>query len=87
MIAAAAIKKAGSTDTEALIKAMSGLTIDTPMGKITYRVIDHQSTMGAFVGTTDVKDGNGIMVDWSYKDGANYMPRDADVKKMRPAGE
>jgi len=85
--AAAAIKKAGSTDTDALVKAMTGLAIDTPMGKITYRAIDHQSTMGAFVGTTDVKDGKGIMVNWSYKDGANYLPSDAEVKKMRPADD
>jgi branched-chain amino acid transport system substrate-binding protein len=85
MTAAAALKKAGSTDTDALVKAMSGLTIDTPLGKVTYRPIDHQSTMGAFVGTLAVKDGKGIMVDWSYKDGANYQPSDAEVKKMRPA--
>ena len=85
--AAAAIKKADSTDTDALVKAMTGLSIDTPMGKITYRAIDHQSTMGAFVGTTDVKDGKGIMVNWSYKDGANYLPSDAEVKKMRPADD
>jgi branched-chain amino acid transport system substrate-binding protein len=85
--AAAALKKAGSTDTDALVKAMAGLTIDTPMGKITYRAIDHQSTMGAFVGTTEVKDGKGMMVDWSYKDGADYMPSDAEVEKMRPAGD
>jgi branched-chain amino acid transport system substrate-binding protein len=82
---AAAIKKAGSTDTEALVDAMKGLTLDTPAGPITYRAIDHQSTLGAWVGTTDVKDGKGIMVDWSYKDGADYLPSDEEVRKLRPA--
>jgi len=82
---AAAIKKAGSTETEALVDAMKGLTLDTPAGPITYRAIDHQSTLGAWVGTTDVKDGKGIMVDWSYKDGADYLPSDEEVRKLRPA--
>jgi|ADGO01.1.fsa_nt_gi amino acid/amide ABC transporter substrate-binding protein, HAAT family (TC 3.A.1.4.-) len=44
--AAEAIKKAGSLDTEKLVAAMSGLQHMTPMGMITYRPQDHQSTMG-----------------------------------------
>src|SRR5437764_782663 len=43
--AAAAIRKAGSTDTEKLVAAMSGLAFDSPFGKITFRPLDHQSTM------------------------------------------
>lgn len=82
---AAAIEKAGSTETEALVEAMKGLTLDTPSGEITYRAIDHQSTMGAWVGTTTVKDGQGMMIDWAYKEGANYLPSDAEVRKLRPA--
>jgi len=84
---AAALNKAGSTDTEALVAAFKGLELDTPVGKITYRAIDHQSTMGAWVGKTALKDGKGIMVDWSYKDGANYLPSDEEVKKLRPASD
>ncbi len=82
---AAAIKKAGSTETEALVEAMKGLTLDTPSGPITYREIDHQSTMGAWVGTTTVVDGKGKMIDWAYREGANYLPSDAEVRKLRPA--
>jgi branched-chain amino acid transport system substrate-binding protein len=41
--------------------------------------------MGAYVGTTAVKDGKGVMVDWSYKDPTPYMPSDDEVKAMRPA--
>ncbi|MGI9483240.1 MAG: ABC transporter substrate-binding protein [Hyphomicrobiales bacterium] len=82
---AAALKKAGSTDTEKLVDAFKGLELDTPVGKVTYRAIDHQSTMGAYVGKTDIKDGKGIMVDWTYEEGANYLPSDEEVKKLRPA--
>ena len=82
---AAALKKAGSTDTEKLVDAFEGLNVDTPMGKVHYRKIDHQSTMGAWVGKIAVKDGKGMMVDWAFKDGAKYLPSDAEVMKMRPA--
>ncbi len=82
---AAAIEKAGSTDTEALVEAFEGLELDTPSGAVTFRAIDHQSTMGAWVGTTAVKDGKGIMVDWSYEEGGDYLPSDEVVKTLRPA--
>lgn len=84
---AAGIKKAGSTDTEALIKAFKGLDVKTPWGVITYRAQDNQSTMGAFVGkTTYSKDmQRGVMTDFYYADGKDYQPTDAQVKQMRPA--
>ena len=37
--------------------------MDSPFGPMTFRAIDHQSTMGAFVGKTALKDGKGVMVD------------------------
>lgn len=82
---AAAIERAGSTDTEALVEAFKGLELDTPAGPIAYRAIDHQSTMGAWVGKTALKDGKGVMVDWRYEKGDTYMPSDEEVKKLRPA--
>jgi branched-chain amino acid transport system substrate-binding protein len=82
---AAGIKKAGSTDTEALIQAFKGLEVDTPFGRIMYRGIDHQSTMGAYVGTLAVKDGKGIMTDFVYVDGATVQPSDEQVRQWRPA--
>ena len=48
-----------------LAAAMKGLQVDTPLGKITYRAIDHQSTMGAYVGKIGLKDGKGVMTSWS----------------------
>src|SRR4029077_335745 len=62
--AAAALRKAGSTNPEKLLTAMKGLDFPTPFGPVTFRPIDHQSTMGAYVGRTAVKDGKGVMVDW-----------------------
>ena len=78
------LKKADTTDTEKMVDAMEGLTFDSIVGPITYRKIDHQSTMGAYVGYTALKDGKGIMVDWQYEDGKDYLPSDAEVMKMRP---
>lgn len=83
--AATAIKAAGAVDTEKLVAAMKGLQVETPIGKITYRALDHQSTMGAYVGRLALKDGKGVMVDWAFADGARYLPSDDEVKKMRPA--
>jgi branched-chain amino acid transport system substrate-binding protein len=82
--AAAALAKAGSTDTPKLLAAMSGLKFDSPFGPVEFRAIDHQATMGAFVGKTALKDGKGVMVDWHYADGAKYLPSDDEVKKLRP---
>jgi len=84
--AAAAIARAGSTDTEKLVAAMSGLAFESPFGPISFRALDHQSTMGAYVGRTAVKDGKGMMIDWHYASGKDYLPSDDDVKRMmRPA--
>jgi branched-chain amino acid transport system substrate-binding protein len=80
---AAAMKKAGGTDTEKVIAAMKGLAVETPFGKITYRALDHQSTMGAYVGRLAKRDGKGVMVDWVYRDGQSYLPPDDEVKKLR----
>jgi branched-chain amino acid transport system substrate-binding protein len=83
----AAIAKAGSTDTEALVNAMEGLTFDSATGAITFREIDHQSTMGAYVGWTKLEGDKGTMVDWTYENGADYLPSDDEVRKLRPAAD
>ncbi len=81
---AAAMEKAGSIDSEALVIALRGLKIDTPFGPIVYRAVDQQSTMGTFVGRTTVKDGVGALRDWVFRDGALYLPTEAEAKKLRP---
>ena len=82
---AAGIRKAKGTETEKLIAAFSGLQVDTPFGKVTYRAEDHQSTMGAFIGKTKNEGGKGVMVDYRYLDGAKYQPTNEQVKKLRAA--
>ena len=81
---AAILAKAKSTDSEKLVEAAEGITVDTPLGKVTFRKADHQSTLGAFVGKTALKDGKGVMVDVAYRDGAKYLPPESEVKSLRP---
>jgi len=85
MAIAEVIKKAGSIDTEKLITTLRGLKFETVFGPVTFRALDQQSTLGAFVGRLDLKEGRGAMVDWRYVDGKDYMPPDALVRKRRPA--
>jgi branched-chain amino acid transport system substrate-binding protein len=85
MSVAAALRKAQSTATDKLVAAMQGLVVATPFGKVTFRALDHQSTMGAYVGRLAVKDGKGVMVDWHYANGADYLPADDWVRAHRPA--
>jgi len=77
------VRRAGSADTEKLVEAMKGLQMATPFGPITWRPLDHQSTMGAFVGQLARKDGRGVMVNWRFADGANFLPPIEEVKQLR----
>ena len=81
----AAITKAKSTDNEKLVVAMRGLKFLTPFGPAEFRAIDHQSTMGAFVGKLDLRGQKGTMVQWRYADGKNFQPQDSYVRNRRPA--
>jgi branched-chain amino acid transport system substrate-binding protein len=44
----AALKKAGSTDTEKLIAAMEGMSFQTPKGEMVFRKEDHQALQSMF---------------------------------------
>lgn len=81
---ATAIARARSVETERLIGTLRGLSFSTPFGPAVFRAVDHQSTMGAYVGKLDLRDGRGTMVQWRYADGARYLPSDAEVRKRRP---
>jgi len=72
---AEAIKKAGSTDSDKVSKALLGLTIDTPIGKQTIREKDHQANRGQLYGKT-VKDPRfpfAIMKPIEYVDPTKFM--------------
>jgi branched-chain amino acid transport system substrate-binding protein len=77
------IERAGSVETEALIKALEDAKFDTVIGPVTMRGLDNQSTMGAWVGKLVLKGANGGMKDWTYKDGPSFMPTEAEVKAVR----
>ena len=77
------LQKSGSTDTYRMIAALEEMTFESPVGPVTYRKIDHQSTMGAYVGYTAQKEGRGIMVKWQYMDGKDYLPGDEEVVQLR----
>jgi branched-chain amino acid transport system substrate-binding protein len=81
----AGIKKTGSVDSEKMADGFAGTSFTTPFGTSNWRALDHQSTLGTYVGKTALKDGKPAMVDWRYVDGAAALPTDAEVKKMRPA--
>lgn len=80
---AAGITRSGSLDVDKLIGGFRGVTFDTPFGPASYRAIDHQGTLGTFVGKTAVVDGKGSMTDWHYADGVGYLPTDEQVKGLR----
>ena len=81
---AAGISRTGALDVNKLVDGFGGVPFDTPFGPASYRALDHQSTLGTFVGKTAVKDGKGIMTDWHYADGAAYLPTDQQIKALRP---
>src|SRR5882672_10277416 len=70
-----AIKKAGSTDSDKVSKALLGLTIDTPIGKQTLREKDHQANRGQLYGKTvkDPKYSFPIMKPITYVDPTKFM--------------
>jgi len=68
-----AINKAGGAETEKLMVALKDMKFDTIVGPVTMRGIDQQATLGAWVGETAVKDGQGVMTNWKFIDGAAVM--------------
>jgi branched-chain amino acid transport system substrate-binding protein len=83
----AAIRRAASVDTWKVVTAFRDLSVETPIGPITFRASDGQSTMGTWVGISkfDRRRGVGTMVDFEYISGDSVLPSAVEVKKLRPA--
>ncbi len=81
----AGVTRSGSADTERMADGFAGAVFDTPFGRAAFRAIDHQSTLGTFVGRTALANGHGVMTGWRYDDGARFLPSDDEIKKLRPA--
>lgn len=70
-----AVKRAGNTDSDKVARALLGLAVDTPHGKITIREKDHQANRGQLYGKT-VKDPRypfAIMKPVTYVDPSPFM--------------
>jgi branched-chain amino acid transport system substrate-binding protein len=81
---AAMLEEAGSTETEAMIRALETIEVATPQGPLRFRALDNQSTMAAWVGRLEPgDDGRGRMTDWVYEDGADYLLDEARVRAVR----
>jgi branched-chain amino acid transport system substrate-binding protein len=81
---AAAYQISDDVTPDALVKAMKNLYFDSPLGTIRFREQDHQSSMGAFVGKLEYREGQSQMRDWYYADGTDYWHNDSQVRLMRP---
>jgi branched-chain amino acid transport system substrate-binding protein len=79
------IDKAKSTETDALLKTLPDMSFDTVIGPVAMRGLDHQSTLGAWVGETTRKGKTPGMTNWTYADGAKYLFPEAEVKAARKA--
>ena len=79
------ILKSGGADSEKMADGFADAGFNTPFGICHFRAIDHQSTMGTYVGKLAKQDGHGGMVDWRYVDGAAVMPPNSEVRQLRPA--
>jgi len=86
MAIGAALKKADVPDSEALVEAMRGLKLDSPLGPIAFRALDQQATMGAFIGLVSQQEGRSSISQWRYLDGADYMPDATYVRSRRSTG-
>src|SRR5262245_59020496 len=70
-----AIKKAGSTDSDKVGKALLDMSVDTPVGKLTIREKDHQANRGQLYGKTamDSKYPFAVMKPAEYVDPTKFM--------------
>lgn len=84
---AKAIEKAGTTDTEAVIKALEGLEMDTYVGKIKIRECDHQATGVQPLGFTKMTPDYPfcIMTNLYYPSGEQFLRSCKEIEALRAA--
>ena len=84
-----AVRKAGTTDKEKIVDALEGLTLDTPVGKVTLRDFDHQSTHAYYMGRVAWSDkyGYGIIENPEQIPAADVLPTKAEVEAARKAAK
>ncbi len=82
---AKAYEKAGKVDPEKFIDALQGMTIDSPIGKLTVRDFDHQIMLPMFMGMTKKSPKYDFLIatDIVTIPAAELMPSVEDIKKER----
>jgi branched-chain amino acid transport system substrate-binding protein len=73
-VLAEGIRAAGTTETEAVIRALEGLTVNTPTGALTIRASDHQANRGQFWGRMSPSNDAGYP--YLRMDPVEYIPAD-----------
>ena len=81
----AGLTAAKSTTIDAMVAGFEGAQFETPFGPAQFRTADHQSTLGAFVGTLALQNGRGTMADWRYAGGSEVLPPESEARQLRPA--
>ncbi len=81
------IEKAGTTDTEAVVKALEGLEMDTYVGKIKIRECDHQATGVQALGFTKMTPDYPfcVMRDLYYPSGEQFLRTCKEIEALRAA--
>jgi branched-chain amino acid transport system substrate-binding protein len=78
-------KKAGKIDRELLIKAVEGMSLDSPIGPLAIRACDHQLELPTYWGVTkkDPKYGFLVSGDTQVISPKDFMPTCEEVLKLR----
>jgi len=79
------LNTANTLDNEKLVDALADLRTETVVGPVVMRGLDHQGTMGTWVGETTLRGRQGAMRNARYADGADYMFPEAEVRAARRA--
>lgn len=80
-----AYEKTGTFDTEKFIDNVEGMTVDSPIGKVTMRAYDHQAMLPMFMGVTKKVAGYDFLIatDIMIIPGKDVMPSIEEIKKAR----
>ncbi|CAM3438449.1 ABC transporter substrate-binding protein [Bordetella flabilis] len=77
------LRQAGIADRQALVSVFPRLSVETPFGTIVYRSLDHQSTLGTYLGYIGHVDGKPRMERFAYASGTRLQPLDEQIRKLR----
>lgn len=82
---AKAFEKAGAVDREKFVDALKGMTIDSPVGKISIREFDQQLMLPMFVGVTKIVPGYEFLMagDIETIPAEDIVPTIEEIKKAR----